>query len=189
MDPSPPPGSRKVILYISMSVDGYLATPDDGLDWLSSVQQEGEDYGYAALTESVDTYIVGRKTYDVVRAMLGGDFPPAREYDCYVITREDRPPADGIRFYTGSVADLIRTLRQRPGKHIYCDGGGEIVRLFMEQDLIDEYVLSVIPVLLGKGKRLFLGGTATLPLVARSSRRYPSGLVQLRYGRDRPVGE
>ncbi|THH36419.1 dihydrofolate reductase family protein [Neolewinella litorea] len=175
---------RKVIVYISMSVDGYLSTLDDDISWLSAVEEEGEDYGYAEFTRGVDTYVVGRKTYDVIREMLHGDFPQARQFDCYVITRQERPAADGVTFYSGPIEDLIQQIRREPAGHIYCDGGGEIVRLLMERDLIDEYVISVIPILLGDGKRLFLGGTPRIPLRALPSRHFPSGLVQLRYVRE-----
>ena len=79
---------RKVILYISMSLDGYIATADDDLSWLSIVEAEGEDYGYADFNATVDTYIVGRKTYEKVLSLTGGEFPQAGQLDCYVITRK-----------------------------------------------------------------------------------------------------
>ena len=175
---------RKVILYISMSLDGFIATLDDDLSWLSIVQKEGEDYGYAEFTSGVDTYIVGRKTYDVVLKLTGGDFPQARQFKCYVLTRKERPDENGITFYSGDVADLVGKLRQEKGGNIYCDGGSQVVKLLMERNLIDEYIVSVIPVLLGDGIRLFPGGTEMIRLKAMPARYFDTGLVQLRYRRE-----
>ena len=178
---------RKVILYISMSLDGFIAGNDDDLSFLSAMEQEGEDYGYAAFTANVDTYIVGRKTYEVVVNLIGS-FPQAKQYDCYVLTRQALSNQDGITFYNGNIVELIQNLRQKEGKNIYCDGGGEVVHLFMEHDLIDEYIVSVVPTVLGRGKRLFLGKTQPRTIKLASVKEYETGLVQLRYIRNR-VGE
>ncbi|MCJ8166533.1 dihydrofolate reductase family protein [Pontibacter sp. E15-1] len=173
--------SRKLVLYISMSLDGFIATKDDDLSWLSVVEKEGEDYGYAVFTETVDTYIVGRVTYDIVLKLTGGIFPQAEKYRCYVITRQERAAENGVTFYNGDLEELIRKLKSEKGKNIYCDGGGQIVKLLMENNLIDEYIISVIPILLGDGKRLFLGGTDRIALKAMPSKDFATGLVQLRY--------
>jgi dihydrofolate reductase len=173
--------NRKVILYISMSVDGFIATHDDDLSWLSIVQNGKEDYGYVDFNNQVDTYIVGRKTYEVVLKLTGGDFPQAKQHKCYVITRQDLPNKDGVTFFNGDLEELIITLKKEKGKHIYCDGGGEIVKLLMEKNLIDEYIISVIPTILGDGKRLFKGGINPLKLKAMPSKHFESGLVQLHY--------
>lgn len=175
--------NRNVVLYISMSLDGFLATKDDDLSWLSVVEKEGLDYGYAAMAERTDTYIVGRATYDVVLKLTGGKFPQAEQYDCYVITRQEREAENGVTFYHGDLEALIRDLKSKAGKDIYCDGGGQIVKLLMEKDLIDEYIISVIPTVLGDGKRLFLGETARFNLELISSESYDTGLVQLHYKR------
>jgi dihydrofolate reductase len=172
---------RKLILYISMSLDGFIATQDDDLSWLSVVQKEGEDYGYTAFNETIDTYIVGRKTYEVVMKLTGGVFPQAKQHTCYVLTRQARENENGVTFYDGDVEELILRLKSEEGKNIYCDGGGEVVKLLMDKDLIDEYIVSVIPVVLGDGKRLFHGGTPRIALNALPSKQYDTGLVQLHY--------
>jgi len=166
-----------------MSLDGFLATKDDDLSWLSVVEREGEDYGYVAFNETVDTYIVGRKTYDVVLQLTGGTFPAAEKYNCYVITRQERASKKGVTFYNGYIAELIQKLKSEDGKNIYCDGGGQIVKLLMDKNLIDEYRISVIPTILGDGKRLFIGGTPLINLEALPSEQFDSGLIQLRYRR------
>jgi dihydrofolate reductase len=174
---------RKVVLYISMSLDGFIATKDDDLSWLSIVQKEGEDYGYTQFNETVDTYIVGRKTYEKVLELTGGTFPAAAQHSCYVITRKDRKDEAGVRFFNGNIADLIDELKQAKGKNIYCDGGSEIVKLLMDNNLIDEYIISIIPLLLGDGKRLFKGETPYAELALVESTSYDSGLVQVHYKR------
>lgn len=172
---------RELILYISMSLDGFIATEDDDLSWLSVVEKEGEDYGYDDFNDTVDTYIVGRITYEKILELTGGVFPQAAKHQCYVITRESREPENGVTFYSGEIGELIGELKSRNGKHIYCDGGGQVVKLLMDKNLIDEYVISVIPVILGNGKRLFMGGTSTIPLHALPVKYFNTGLVQLRY--------
>ncbi len=173
--------NRKLILYISMSLDGFLATNEDDLSWLSVVEKEGEDYGYVEFNSTVDTYIVGRKTYDIVLKLTGGTFPPAGQHKCYVITRQERENKNGVTFYNGDIEELIIRLKNENGKNIYCDGGGQIVKLLMDKNLIDEYRISVIPIILGDGKRLFKGGIPKINLKALPCEQYESGLIQLRY--------
>lgn len=117
---------RKVVLYIAMSLDGYIAKPGDDLSFLSIVQKEGEDYGYAEFEKTVDTVIIGRKTFDWVMKEISR--PPHPDKDTYVITRTERPPMGKTRFYTGDIKELVLRLKQEEGKDIYCDGGAEIVR-------------------------------------------------------------
>ena len=164
-----------------MSLDGFIAKEDDDISWLSAVELPGEDYGYAAFTAEIDTYLIGRKTYDVIKKMSGGSFPSAEKYSCYVITRQNLEAENGVTFYSGNLKDLILELRATPGKDIYCDGGGQIVQMLFKENLIDEIIISVIPILLGNGVRLFLGDTPELALTCVSSAKFDSGLVQLKY--------
>lgn len=172
---------RKVILYIAASLDGYIATHDEDLKFLESVEREGEDYGYGKFIKSVDAVIVGRKTYDKVLSM-GFDFPHA-EKESYIITRTPRPDIGNIRFYTGEVKELVLQLKSKPGNNIFVDGGSEIVQLLMKDHLIDEYIISIIPVLLGDGIRLFKDGRSQEDLKLISSSTFESGLVQLHYAK------
>lgn len=174
---------RKVILYIATSLDGYIAAPGGDLNFLGMVAKEGEDYGYAEFVKTVDTVIMGRKTYDSVLAM-GYDYPHA-DKESYIITRTVRPSIGNIRFYTGTLKELVLQLKAGPGKNIYCDGGAEVVNMLEQDDLIDEYIISVIPVMLGGGTRLFANGRSEMALELISSRSYPSGLVQLHYSKHR----
>jgi dihydrofolate reductase len=171
---------HKLVTYISMSLDGFLATKDDGLNWLSIVDQKGEDYGYNAFTASVDKYIVGRKTYDVIMNLVG-EFPQAKKFKCYIISRTKNGEEDGVTFYNGDIVALVNQLKSEGTKNIYCDGGGEILKLLMSKKLIDEFIISIIPVILGDGKRLFLGDVPYQGLALISAKPFESGLVQVHY--------
>lgn len=174
---------RKLVLYISMSLDGFIATNDDDLSWLSILEAKDEDYGYKDFMETVDTYIVGRKTYETILSLTGGVFSQSEILDCYVITRQERKDENGVTFFNRDLGNLIHDLKQRPGKNIYCDGGAQIVNLLMKSDLIDEYIISIIPIMLGDGKRLFIGETPQINIEALPGKHYESGLIQLHYKR------
>lgn len=171
--------NRKVILYIAASLDGYIAKPNDDLSFLSLVQKEGEDYGYGQFIQSVDTVILGRRTYDWVMTQV--ETFPHINTKTYVITRTPKPQQGKIQFYTGNLKELVLHLKQQEGKNIFVDGGAEIVNELLKQQLIDEFIISVIPVLLGDGTRLFKGGALEQNLVLISSKQFDLGLVQLHY--------
>jgi len=174
---------RKLFIYIATSLDGYIAKPNDDLSFLKLVEKEGEDYGYAEFTSTVDTIILGRKTYDWVLREIGASHYDNGERNVYVITRTERPDAGKARFYTGDLAELIRQLKSGTGKNIYCDGGAEIINELLKNDLIDEFIISVIPVLVGNGTRLFKDGRPEQQLEFVSAKAFDTGLTQLHYRR------
>ena len=174
---------RKVILYIATSLDGYIAKPNDDLGFLSIVEQEGQDYGYADFVSTVDAVIVGRRTYDKVISM-GFEFPHA-DKDAYIITRTPRPTIGSVKFYTGDLKALIEKLKSENGKNIFCDGGAEIVNQLLQYDLIDEFIISVIPILVGNGTKLWNDGRPEQKLELVSTKQFEKGLTQLHYRRAR----
>lgn len=174
---------RSLTIFIATSLDGYIAKPDDDLSFLKLVETEGEDYGYAEFTQTIDTIILGRKTYDWVLKEVGSSHYDNGERDVYVITRTERPPVGKTKFYTGNLVELVRELKTKEGKNIYCDGGAEIINELLKYDLIDEFIISVIPVLVGNGTRLFNDGRAEQELQLVSVKQYETGLTQLRYKR------
>jgi dihydrofolate reductase len=171
---------RKLILYIAASLDGYIAQPGDDLSFLSIVEKEGEDYGYQDFIDTVDTVVLGRKTYDWVTARVA---TPYSGKEVFVITRTARPATGGVNFYTGDLKDLIISLKKNSGKNIFCDGGAEIVTALLQEDLIDELIISIIPVLLGSGTKLFQDNRPELGLELVSSKSWDTGLVQMHYRR------
>lgn len=173
---------RKVVLYISMSLDGYIATKDNELEFLSIVEQEGEDYGYSDFVKSVDAVLIGRKTYEKVIGM-GYEYPH-KDKDVYILTRTVRPPIGTFQFYSGDLTQLVDKLKSEVGNNIYCDGGSEIANALMRANLIDEYIISIIPVLLGEGIKLFDDGRPELKLELVSAKHFDKGLTQLHYKRN-----
>lgn len=171
--------SRKVILYIAMSLDGFIARPNDDLDWLNCVAKVGEDYGYQAFMDTIDTIIIGRRTFDKVLTLV--EKYPHNNKITYVITHTTQPNKENIIFYTKSISDLIHELKQKEGKNIYCDGGAMLVQTLMRENLIDEMIISIIPILLGKGIRLFENNNITNHLKLIDTKYFDTGLVQVHY--------
>ena len=174
---------RKVILYIATSLDGYIAKPNDDLSFLKLVEKEGEDYGYAEFTATIDTIILGRKTYDWVLREIGSSHYDNGDRNVYVITKTERPNVGKTIFYTGDLTELVEQLKAESGKNIYCDGGAEIVTELLKNDLIDEFIISIIPILVGNGTRLFKDGRPEQRLELISIKQFDKGLAQLHYKR------
>ena len=171
--------NRKLCLFIAMSLDGFIAKPDGDIGFLSLVEKEGEDYGYFAFMDTVDTVILGRKTYDKVLSMVAE--LAYGERDVYILTRTPRPDSGKIKFYSGDLAELITNLKKQSGKSIFCDGGAETVSQFLQKELFDELVISIIPVLLGDGIKLFGKSLPEQKLQLISSKSFEKGLVQLHF--------
>ena len=174
---------RKLLLFIATSLDGYIAKPNDDLSFLKMVEKEGEDYGYAEFTAQIDTIILGRKTYDFVLKEIGASHYDNGQRDVYVITRTAKPSTGRTNFYTGNLADLVKQLKSQNGNNIYCDGGAEVINELLQQDLIDEMIISVVPILVGNGIRLFKDNRPEQQLEFVSAKSFDTGLVQLRYKR------
>lgn len=176
---------RILSLYIATSLDGYIAKPNEDLSFLKLVEKEGEDYGYAEFTATIDTIILGRKTYDWVLREIGISHYDNGDRNVYVITRNERPSVGKTTFYTGNLTELIQRLKKENGKNIYCDGGAEIINELLQSDLIDEFIISVIPVLVGNGTRLFKEGRPEQQLELVNTREFDTGLIQVHYRRKR----
>ncbi len=172
---------RKLSIFIAMSVDGYIAKPNDDLSFLNMVEKEGEDYGYSDFIDTIDTLIVGRKTYEYVLKNIGASHYDNGQRDVYVITRTARPNVGRTIFYSGDLVNLIAELKSGNGKNIYCDGGAEIINELLKHDVIDELIISVIPTLLGDGTRLFQEGRPEQLLKLIMTKTFETGLVKLHY--------
>ncbi|NHE57628.1 dihydrofolate reductase family protein [Cyclobacterium plantarum] len=174
---------RKISLFIASSLDGYIAKPNNDLNFLKLVEKEGEDYGYAKFTDTIDTLIIGRKTYDYVLKEIGSSHYDNGQRDVYVVTRTQRPQVGRTTFYTGSLNDLVKQLKSENGKNIYCDGGAEIINELLKNDLVDEFIISIVPILLGNGTSLFKDGRPELLLEFVTAKTFDTGLIQLHYKR------
>lgn len=169
---------RNVYIFIAVSIDGYIAKEDGSIDWLSMVQREGEDYGYEEFIQKIDTVIMGRKTYEKI--LTFEDFPH-KTRRCFVLTRQEREQAPDVTFYNNGIRNLMNELQANQGKDIFIDGGAEVINEMIQENLIDSFIISIIPIFLGNGIKLFRDKRAELKMQLKKSVSYPSGLVQLWY--------
>lgn len=172
---------KKVILYIAISLDGYIARENSDISWLSVVEKTGEDYGYSEFIEGIDTVIMGRKTYEKVMS-FGIEFPHS-DKKCYVLSRTKTGEDENVEYYSDTLEKLITNLKNTEGKDIFIDGGAEVVNEFLKNSMIDELVISIIPIFLGSGIRLFKDGRPEQILKLIDTKSFSTGLVQLTYER------
>jgi dihydrofolate reductase len=165
-----------VTLFIATSLDGYIAGPDDDLSWLFT----DTDYGFTRFYSGVDALIIGRGTYDVLRSFGEWPYPGKRSV---VVSRKEDLVVDtaGTTLHSGALPKLVDGLRQEGAKQVWLVGGGELVRSFLEQGLLDRVTVSLHPVLLGKGIPLFPSGFPKTLLMFENAEAFDSGLVQLNY--------
>jgi dihydrofolate reductase len=171
---------RKIIVHIATSADGYIARPDGDIEWLTNRPAPRGFYGMGKFERSIDAKLLGRKTYDL-SLRLGATFTGKTRH--YVFSRQP-PPASvppGVEFVTGGIGPFAKRLREQRGKNIWMMGGGEIIAAFLDAGAIDEFVISVVPVLIGDGIPLIAPRHLDVPLRLRSVQRFPDGLVQLHY--------
>jgi dihydrofolate reductase len=170
---------RKVILGLGISLDGYIARPDGAVDFLFMPK----DYSMGPFFKSIDTALMGRKTYDVA-LKLGGSFGGAMA--SYVFSRT-LPPGErhGVMVTADSPAAVVGKLRRSRGKHIWLMGGGELVRDFLKADLVDELYVGVVPVLIGAGIPLFPPGFPQRNFALTKNETFSRGLIALTYRRVR----
>jgi dihydrofolate reductase len=168
----------RISVYIAHSVDGYIADAEGSLDWLFA-RAGAEDYGYADFMAGVDGLAMGRGTWDFI-----ADEPdlPFEGRPVYVFTGRAATPRDGVVFWSRTPAEAVAEWEAAGLRHVYVDGG-RLISDFLAAGLVDDLTLTVVPVLLGAGARLFHENPALTPLRLVSATPYPNGFVQLRYDR------
>ena len=175
---------RRIIVHIGTSADGYIAGPDGDLEWLTSRPKPAGFYGVTAFMKSIDTKILGRKTYEM-GLRLGATFGSGRT----IVFSRHSPPADppaGVEFAHEPIAPFVGQLRDRPGKDIWLMGGGEIIASFLDQGAIDEFIITMAPVFIGEGIPLLARRHRHTPLDLLSAQPFEDGVVQLHYRVRRP---
>jgi dihydrofolate reductase len=171
---------RKVIVHIGTSADGYIARPDGDLEWLTSRPAPKGFYGMNAFMKSIDTKVLGRKTYEE-SLRLGATFDSK---DRSIVFSRQAPPADapsGVEFVNGAIGPFVTRLRELPGKDIWLMGGGDLIASFLDEQAIDEFVITVVPVFIGDGIPLIARRHRHVLLDLHSSERFEDGVVQLHY--------
>ena len=176
---------RRIIVYIAASADGYIARPDGDVEWLNRLPRK-VDYGMSTFYKTIDTILWGRKTYDWLLNYSKKAGKTKGLIDTkvanYVFSRKPpRRALPGVEFVSEPVKAFARRLRAAPGKHVWMMGGGELIASFLDAGEIDEFDIHVIPVFIGKGIPLVAPRHRDVPLRLRSSKKYPDGVVRLRY--------
>ena len=176
---------RKIIVYIATSADGFIARPDGDVEWLNRMPTTS-DHGMRAFYRTIDTILWGRKTYDWAldydkqNGNKGGIFDT--KLANYVFsTKPPKQKTSGVEFVSEPLKGFAQRLRAMPGKHIWMMGGGELIASFLDAGEIDEFDIHVIPTLIGEGIPLIAPRHRDIPLHANSVRKYPDGVVRLRY--------
>jgi len=174
---------RKVVLYIAMSLDGYIADQNGGVAWLmgdgSDVSNQGS---YPGFIETIDTVILGYSTYHQVITELSPEKWVYPGKTSYVLSHKKLSSSEEIIFTDERLDTLITRLRNENGKDIWICGGASIVNQLIAYDLIDRYWITIIPTILGSGVRLFDIHDKAMSLKLISTQSY-NGMTDLVYER------
>lgn len=172
---------RKVILYLGMSLDGYIADKNGGVGWM---EEDGtgslEDSSYPDFIRTVDTVLMGYTTYHQIRTELSPEDWAYAGMQTYVFTHRSEQDGEEIHFTDKVPEEFVRWLREQEGKDIWLCGGADLVKQFVEADLVDQYRITVLPVLLGDGIRLFGSGSRPRKLKLTAAEQY-GGMAELIY--------
>jgi dihydrofolate reductase len=171
---------RKIVLYIAASIDNCIARENGSVDWLDDPQygMTGEDFGYHEFYRSIDTTLMGNKTYRFIEDM---DIPfPYPEKTNFVLSRSKKhEDNDSVKYIRQDPIEFIEKLKRLNGKDIWLLGGGQINTLLLNHGLIDKIILTIIPRILGKGIKLFEGTGIESQFQLKDSKSYKNGFVQL----------
>lgn len=175
---------KKIKLYIAASIDGYIARSDGDLDWLMKYPINSEtNYGYDDFYKSIDTVIMGGQTY---RDILNMDFVwPYKDKTAYVITHNQVKTKENVHSITDNIIEGISKLREEKGKDIWLVGGGELTAMLLKQDMVDEMIITTIPVILGNGIPLFPEQPKESKWELQDSMSYKNGVIQTTYIKQR----
>ncbi len=172
---------RKIVLYIAMSLDGYIADKSGGVGWLGGDGSDPENCGsYPEFIDTVDTVILGHTTYQQIITELSPDRWPYEGMQSYVLTHHKQEDQNEIHFVDTPMAALLAKLKQQDGKDIWLCGGADIIDQALKANIVDELAISILPTLLGNGIRLFRTNEIPKSLTLISHRSY-NGIVDLVY--------
>lgn len=156
---------RHVVLNIAMSLDGYIADEQGGFDWIKGHDNHDIDsevtFDFAGFLQGVDTIVMGSKSYE--DCVLSG-LETFSDHQIFVVTSRIIESRDNVRFIKEDIKDQIRQLKSMKGRDIWLFGGAKLVDSLVQANLIDAYIIGVIPQILGKGRRLFEETDNDIPL-------------------------
>lgn len=173
---------RKVILYIAVSLDGYIADDKGSVDWIGGQDENVEvEDTFTRFCNSVDTVIMGRKTYSQIVTELSPSQWPYEGATTYVLTHQTKADdTKHIRLKNMDICQLVEELRQESGKDIWVCGGAKVAEQLIDKNMINTYHLAIIPVILGGGVRLFGASTQKIDLALVETKKY-NGIVEVIY--------
>ena len=173
---------RDVVLFIAMSLDGYIASPDGGIDWLGGESKESSDSGsYERFIAGVSDIVMGHTTYrQLTTQLLPGAWPYAAQKTHVLTHREIALGPEGVAFTDEPLETLIGRLKREAGGEIWLCGGASVAQQAMRRGLIDRYHINVLPTIRGAGIRLFDALESDIPLKLISTEHY-NGIVDLVY--------
>lgn len=176
--------SRKVILFIAQTLDGYIAEENGNIDFLIDndfTSGDEKDREYTKLTKRIDTVVIGRRTYDQVVNELSPNNYPYSDFENYILTTHPGKSIDNIHFINEDVVKLVEKLKQQPSKRdILIVGGSRVIAPLVSHNLIDIYQIGIVPIILGKGIPLFASNIAMTTLTLESAKKINS-IVYLEY--------
>jgi len=168
---------RKVIYGVGISLDGYIARPDGSVDFLFMPK----DYSMAAFFKRIDVAVMGRKTYEVGMKLSGGKIS-SPGMACYVFSKtlpSDSP--GGVTVVRETPKAFMEGIQKRKGKDIWLMGGGELTRVFLRDDLVDELYLGIVPTLIGEGISAFPAGFPQRDFKLLENKTYSKGMIGTSY--------
>lgn len=175
---------RRIILYIATSIDGYIATPDGGVEWLEEISNPNKtDHGYNTLLDSIDIVLMGGHTYHEIIGF--GVTWPYKNKVTYVVSRRNSnvTPNENVHFITEDIVSKIFELKNEAGKDIWLVGGGELTTILLNANLIDEMRLCVAPIILGQGIPLFPNKPKESLWTLKDNKTYDTGMIIATYSR------
>ncbi|WP_297439158.1 dihydrofolate reductase family protein [uncultured Clostridium sp.] len=171
---------RKIILNLAISLDGYIAGKDGGFDWIVGDGEGKADtekkFEFPKFLEDVDSVIMGRNCYE---QDMHNDF---KDKIVYIITSKDMKDYDNVKFIKGDVAKFFLEEKEKEGKGMFLFGGGILIDTFMKADIIDEFIVGIIPTILGNGRKLFFENNPETKLVLEEC-TVDNGITIMRYTR------
>jgi dihydrofolate reductase len=176
--------TTRLSVFIASSLDGYIATSDGSLAWLEEAASSDEDYGYESFLESVDALAMGRGTYDHISHL---EPLPFGGRPVFVFTHHPPRRRDGATFWQESARTALERWKGMGYGRVYVDGGA-LISSFLAEGLIDDLVLTKVPVLLGSGLPLFHPIPVSADLRLEAVKSWPSGFVSLTYSRVQKAG-
>ncbi|NUN06523.1 MAG: dihydrofolate reductase [Bdellovibrio sp.] len=169
-------------VFIATSLDGFIARPDGDIAWLLKRDDPSEDHGYNSFMANIDGIIMGRGTYEKVAAMEQWYYEKPVIVLSKTLRQQDLPArlADKVRIMNLTPREIMKLLEEQSWKHVYVDGE-QVIQSFLRENLIDDLVITQVPVLIGQGLSLFGSINEDISLKLLKTTPFPSGLLQTHY--------